>query len=95
MIPNNSTNQNIRQNKSTEDQVLDKLKDIRSKTTMPPPSTRETIEKSIEHLISQGLSLTEAVEYEANQSRLRQLKEKMNTRSQQNQYNGKQAKHND
>ena len=30
------------------------------------------MEKSVEHLVKQGLSITEAIEYEANQSRIKQ-----------------------
>ena len=44
------------------------------------------IEKSVEQLVKQGLSITEAIEYEANQSRIKQLQNKMNKDRRPNQY---------
>ena len=68
-------------NKQTDDQITNKLMEIRNKISnshnQSSKNTREIIEKSIEQHVLNGLSITEAVEYEANQTRMKQLQEKM------------------
>ena len=76
----------------SERRIISKLREIRKSTEANPNVTstsaklKETIEKSVEQLILRGLSITEAVEYEANQMRLKQLQEKMTNKSTLNQY---------
>ena len=71
-----------------EDHITSKLREIRnqSRTNATTSKVRETIEKSVEKLVKQGLTITEAVEYEANQTRLNQLQAKMNCEPRKNQY---------
>ena len=76
----------------SERHIISKLREIRKSTeanqnvTSTSAKLKETIEKSVEQLILRGLSITEAVEYEANQMRLKQLQEKMTNKSTLNQY---------
>ena len=72
----------------TSDKIMTKLREIRNKAqnVSSPAIERELIEKSVEQLVKHGLSLTEAIEYEANQSRIKQLQNKMNKDRRPNQY---------
>ena len=101
-IPENHTDENISRAKNNgakssnhtennKDHITNKLREIRNKTKTIQSDTnlRDSFEKSIEKLVSQGLSNTEAVEYENNQSRNKQLQEKMSTQARTNQYSAK------
>ena len=93
-----TTSMSNENNERYEDHVTRKLKEIRNKTKPITPETnlRDSIEKSVEKLVSRGLSITEAIEYESNQIRTKQLHEKMNNHLNKttNQYNGTTRQHN-
>ena len=63
----------------SEELITKKLREIRNqeRTASPKVTERESIEISVKQLVSKGLSITEAIEYEANQARIKQLQEKM------------------
>ena len=80
------------------DPITNKLKEIRKQVSrdMPTSKQRTTIENSINKHMKEGLSMEEAIEYEANLNRKKQLEEKMmkkyNESSSENQYYA--SKHN-
>ena len=83
----------------TNDPITNRLKEIRNNSNPEKSSqySRKAIEKSIEQHVQNGLSLSEVVEYEANQTRMKQLQEKMckinEFNQNQNQYSAKKQTH--
>ena len=84
---------------NSQDTISTKLREIRNQMNQANTTTklnkREAIEKSIEKHMKEGLSVDEAIEYEENQNRARQLEAKMGKTyvktGRENQYKGQQS----
>ena len=82
---------------ANEDSITKKLKEIRNRVrpASPKVNLKDSIEKSVKNLVSKGLTIIEAIEYEANQNRIKQLQEKMaiDMNTTRNQYKGTKQQH--